>query len=167
MRIILIYAICLMYVNVQAQSNRIIFDETRNQNILYGQCDADAFYEDGFNHWFITEYENYEIDPLLHEFNLSAEIDEVIVFFATWCGDTKRELPRFVKITEQEVFNGINVIYFGLDSNKQSDELDVDEYRIIYVPTFIFYKDGREIGRIIEEPGMGLEKDIISFTVAK
>jgi thiol-disulfide isomerase/thioredoxin len=167
MRIIFFCVVCLIWFNVNAQFNRIAFDDARNQNILYGQCEADAFYKDGFKQWFITEYDNYEIDSLLHKFNLYDEIDEVIVFFATWCGDTRRELPRFVKITEQEVFNDINVIYFGLDSNKQTDDVDTDEYRIIYVPTFIFYKDGSEIGRIIEAPSMGLEKDIISFTIPK
>jgi hypothetical protein len=41
--------------------------------------------------------------------------------------------------------------------------MDLTSYNIVYVPTFIFYKDGVEVGRIVEAPKHSLEIDIINI----
>lgn len=150
-----------------SQVNRVVYDEVRNQNIIYGQCDLSAFNHEDFITWFKQEYDDYAVDISVNDFTLAESIDEIIIFFSTWCSDSRRELPRFAKILEEDAFNGISIFYYGLDSAKKTDIIDADIYEIYYVPTFILYKDGKEIGRIIEQPDMSLEKDIISFTIPR
>jgi thiol-disulfide isomerase/thioredoxin len=146
-----------------SQSGLIIFDEIKQQDILYGYCSKDDFSKDDFSKWFNNEYSNYQVDKVILNNDLSKYFDKVIVFLATWCGDTRRELPRFVKISETLSFKNVEVIYYALDGEKNTDDIDVSEFDINYVPTFIFYKEDVEIGRIVEQPKNSIENDILNF----
>lgn len=46
---------------------------------------------------------------------------------------------------------------------KKAEGFDIDQFIIERVPTFIFYKNESEIGRIIETPVETLEKDILNI----
>ena len=47
-------------------------------------------------------------------------------------------------------------------SKKTSDNLQ-EGFDIIRVPTFIFFKDGKEIGRFVEYPRESVEADILKI----
>ena len=47
----------------------------------------------------------------------------------------------------------------AVDRNKEDLNGEVDSLAIELVPTFIFYREGKEIGRIEESPRETLEKD--------
>lgn len=85
---------------------------------------------------------------------------QVIVFLGTWCGDSKREMPRFFKIWDQAGIPMSKVSLYGLDRTKKDAEGLTVKWKIEYVPTFIFVRNGQEIGRIIEKPKGTLEGDI-------
>jgi tetratricopeptide (TPR) repeat protein len=86
------------------------------------------------------------------------------IFLGTWCGDSKREVPRFLKVLDQLSFpeKNIRVIALGgLDSLfKQSPGKEETGKGIFRVPVFIVYKNGVEINRINEYPVFSLEKDL-------
>ena len=84
---------------------------------------------------------------------------EVLVFFGSWCKDTKRELPRFLA-----TLNGANNQFFdarflGLDRSKNDSAGVAASHHITNVPTFIFLRDGQELGRIVEQPTDLIEKE--------
>ncbi len=83
----------------------------------------------------------------------------VKVFFGTWCDDSKRELPRFFEIIDALENPRLTYDLYGLDRSKQDEGGEAERYAIEYVPTFIFHKNGREIGRIVESPMVNLESD--------
>ncbi len=84
----------------------------------------------------------------------------VIVFLGTWCGDSKRNVPAFIKLLESAQNQHFTAEYWGLDRTK-SDELGMTKtYAIKRVPTFIFIENGTEFGRITENPGVSMEDDI-------
>jgi thiol-disulfide isomerase/thioredoxin len=86
------------------------------------------------------------------------------VFMASWCGDSKQHLPHFVKLVHKTKLK--NVSYYALNRQKQMDDLDfigLSSFEIERVPTFIVYKGGKEIGRIVETPKVSLEKDILNI----
>ncbi len=92
----------------------------------------------------------------------------MIIFLGTWCGDTQRELPRFQKIIETEKIPLRVIEYHALNRNKESGEALPAEYGIRFVPTFVFLRNGKEIGRIVEAPRKSLEEDIVDiFSAAK
>jgi thiol-disulfide isomerase/thioredoxin len=95
----------------------------------------------------------------------------IICVLGTWCGDSVREVPRFVKLLNAIDNKNIKLKMFAVGrkdnelasawEKQNGHEVGVRaEYEIKFVPTFIFYKKGVEIGRIIETPEISLEQDM-------
>jgi thiol-disulfide isomerase/thioredoxin len=91
---------------------------------------------------------------------------EAVVFLGTWCGDSRREVPHFMRIAEKSRIPSDRIRYYGLDRTKKSPDGLTDTYSIERVPTFIFLMKGDEIGRIVELPRSTLEGDLFEILVA-
>lgn len=89
----------------------------------------------------------------------------------TWCGDSRREVPRFWKLLDEIALPGLELVMVGVGRTDapealawQADHGVTPGYRerfgIEYVPTFIVSVDGEELGRIIETPTVSLEADL-------
>jgi hypothetical protein len=130
--------------------------------MMIGRIKASDFLKTPYKSWYKEEYNAYNVD--VKELLKCEKIDKSIkikVFFGSWCGDSRREVPRFIKILDYLKFKNKRVQYTGLDRSKTAPGMNLIEYNIQYVPTFIFYRNGKEIGRIIEAPAESLEKDLI------
>ncbi|MFL6291415.1 MAG: TlpA family protein disulfide reductase [Thermoanaerobaculia bacterium] len=89
---------------------------------------------------------------------------EVTIFLGTWCGDSRREVPRFWKALDlagSDVPFAIH--YIGVDRQKKEPAAPVTNNDIRYVPTFLVHREGREVGRIVEESPHGIEKDLLAL----
>ncbi len=137
--------------------------------ILYGVCTKDSLLADPFGKWYNSGYESYlpntETISLLKKQttdNVSIEI-----FFGTWCGDSKREVPRFLKLLNTLSFPDKKVKLVALGGGdsltKQSPDHEESGKGIFRVPTFIIYRNGIEVNRINEFPVFSLEKDLLSI----
>ena len=87
----------------------------------------------------------------------------VVVFFGTWCHDSKRELPKALKIFNEIGINDENIELVAVGLDKKEPQGRAAKLKIIYTPTIIFFRESKEIGRIIEKPVRSLEKDIESI----
>ena len=85
---------------------------------------------------------------------------KVVVFFGTWCHDSKRELPKALKIFNVIGINDENIELIAVDLNKKEPLGRAAKLNLVYTPTLIFFREAKEIGRIIEKPDISLEKDI-------
>ena len=83
---------------------------------------------------------------------------QVDVYFGTWCHDSQREVPKFLKILAEN--SNISTRLFGLDYAKSEPSGAARSHDIKYTPTFIVYQNNKEIGRIIERPQVSLVADI-------
>ena len=81
------------------------------------------------------------------------------VYFGSWCSDSRREVPRFLKILDLASLSRLKLRFFGLDRTKKEPARLVKKGAIEKVPTFILKIDGREVGRIVETPETSLEHD--------
>lgn len=109
--------------------------------------------------------ENYDTVHISQNFTdmiklLAGDVD-VVVIMGTWCGDSKREVPRFLKIADLSSIPPQHIKFYGVDRTKTSSDGVTEKYRIDRVPTFIFLKNQQEIGRIVESPVHSLEEDIL------
>ncbi len=141
----------------------MIYDEDAEEEILLGYSDIDGLKKEPFASWFNPRYESYETDKSTIEELDTGKLENIhiIAVIATWCSDTRRELPRFLKILENIGFNLHRLAMIGVDSSKEdAGEFDISGLDIEYVPTFIFYEGDKELGRITEFPEESLEKDI-------
>ena len=136
---------------------------------IYGICTKDSLIVEPFGKWFTTNYDNYQpaIETITNLKKLSLENISIQLFFGSWCGDSKREVPRFLKLLSLIYFpeNKIQLIGVGTGDSlvKQSPQQEEKGLGIFRVPVFIIYKNGIEMNRINEFPAFTLEKDLMSI----
>ncbi len=145
--------------------NRVVMDEKAGQKVLLGKCNKSGFMNEEFKGWYDTNYVAYEPDlAIVDQFDLQSKMGlEVLLVFGTWCSDSRREVPHFFRILEQVDFNLSTLNMYGVDRNKKAPDIDTEKLKIERVPTFIFYKKGTEIGRIVETPQETLELDMFNI----
>lgn len=110
-------------------------------------------------------YTEYSCDSGIIE-ALRSKTDKVTsidVYFAFWCGDSENNVPPFMKILDKTGFPGIEVNYFIVDRKKPGEKFYFEKLNVERVPIFIFFKEGKEIGRIIENPKKTLEEDLLEI----
>jgi len=138
------------------------FENANGTLKLLGQVTLDRLMSDPFDEWYQTNFTEHPLDlETLETIDLS---DSITIFMGTWCGDSRREVPRFIKVLENESFDfsklKIVCLNSGFQNYKQAPEREERGVNIHRVPTFIFHEsDGTEIGRIVEEPIVSLEVD--------
>ncbi|MFH1321955.1 MAG: thioredoxin family protein [Bacteroidota bacterium] len=162
-------------------NKEIITDD--GHTMLIGLCDRNGLLGMPYKTWFEKEYNEYRVDTgTLETLRVSknpeglatdglatedlANINalhkdvRIVIFMATWCGDSKEQVPRFYKILDSLNYDESDLTLINLDRQKKSPANEEKGMDIQYVPTFIFYSNNKEIGRIIESPGQSLEKDM-------
>jgi thiol-disulfide isomerase/thioredoxin len=79
----------------------------------------------------------------------------VLVIVATWCPDSKREIPRFLAIMDAEGMRESQVTMVGVDRTKKDAGGLTDTWGVTRVPTFVFLRNGQEVGRVVERTPAG------------
>lgn len=132
---------------------------------MLGIVKKSDFLTEPYEEWFLPEYREYQPDvAILKEIGNKLNAFEIESFIGSWCGDSKRELPRFIKILESLDFPAANHKIFALDEDKKSSEGFENGKDIKRVPVFILYSNRKESGRIVEYPATdSLEKDLLSI----
>ncbi|SES80254.1 thioredoxin family protein [Thalassotalea agarivorans] len=83
------------------------------------------------------------------------------VFFGTWCHDSQREVPKFLKAIEKRPIVAYQLI--GLDYNKTEPTGRAAAANVKFTPTFVVYVNNEEIGRIVERTNKGFIEDITAM----
>ena len=140
-----------------------VFERANGSLNILGQASIERLMSEPFNEWYLKNHDEYQVDvEALESIQLP---DSITIFMGTWCGDSKREVPRFIKILETADFDlkklKIICLNTGFQNYKQAPEREEAGQDIHRVPTFIFHSESQEeIGRIVEEPIVSLEKDL-------
>ena len=125
---------------------------TKNENgNLVGIATKKDFQQEPYgSDWFNDFYSYYETDKGTVE-KLKPYLKDIKIkgFMGTWCGDSKREIPNFYKILDEAEFDYKKLELVTVNRQKKANGLE-EGFNVIRVPTFIFYKDGKEIGRFVE-----------------
>jgi thioredoxin 1 len=69
----------------------------------------------------------------------------VIDFFATWCGPCKMVGPKFEEFSNEAKYGKIKFLKIDVDE----DEDYTQEVNVEQMPTFIFFKGGKEADRLL------------------
>ena len=148
-----------------AQSlNQWIPDPETDERILVGYGNRQGLEDSEFNSYFETEYQAYQPVDTVCDYleNNTADI-KITIVLGTWCHDSQEQVPRFFRILDEIDFNPDKLIMIGVDRNKTGGEVDISDLDIKRVPTFIFFRDNKELGRIIETPMQSLEEDMMTI----
>lgn len=148
-----------------AQSNKA----TKNASgDLIGITTRADFNQQPYANWFNRIYDNYTVSPATAK-KLKKALKNVTIkaFMGTWCGDSRRETPKFYKLLSAANFDLKKLEMITVNRGKRTPDNLQKGYNIIRVPTFIFYKKDKEIGRYVEYARESLEKDILKILTGK
>ncbi|MEO0527829.1 MAG: hypothetical protein AAFZ89_11420 [Bacteroidota bacterium] len=159
--------VLLLFVTIsspaQPYNSEIINEDTP---YLLGKINQEALTRPAYSEWFLSNRKDYRPNPeIINTLKKELGTYTITVFMGTWCGDSKREVPRFYKILNEAQFpmERLTTVAVGQKKEiyKQSPGGEQEGLNIHRVPTFIFYKEGKEINRIVEHPVHSLEKDMM------
>jgi len=148
--------------SAQKKEATAVIDDAGN---LIGIANKESFLQEPFNEWFTTNYDNYTSNEEVIE-NLKPLLNQKITikaFMGTWCEDSQNQTPVFYKILDEAKFNNNNLEFIAVDRNKSTPNNLQEGFDIERVPTFIFYKEGKEIGRFVEYPQESVEADMLKI----
>ena len=132
---------------------------------LLGYINPVQFSNPPHSEWFVKGRDAYmpeqEVIGKIREVNKDDLSIQIVL--GTWCPDSRREVPRFMKILDLIDFPSSKVTFIGVDNSKQAPVGDYDKLEIERVPTFIFLRNKVEAGRIIENPVTSLEQDMLNI----
>ncbi len=82
----------------------------------------------------------------------------VKLFLGCYCGDSKKWVPRFFDLKQRLPIGQVDII--SVDTTKKDEKNMAAMVGLKKIPTFIFYQGSNEVGRIVEKPKGGLEKNL-------
>jgi thiol-disulfide isomerase/thioredoxin len=136
---------------------------------LLGKCGIGALKRGPYSEWFEKNYNDYAPASQILSALAASSIKQATftIFFGSWCGDSKREVPRMLKTLHQCGIQDDKIELVAVDNAdfalKQSPTHEERGQGIFRVPTLIVNHKGKEIGRIVEFPVESLERDLLTI----
>jgi hypothetical protein len=111
--------------------------------------------------WFSKSYESYspdlaEVEKLKQEANI-----KILVFGGEWCPDTRNLLPKFYKTTDLAGINRDSISLYFLNHKLKAKGSPTQKYHISSVPTFIVFRNDKEIGRFSDKSDGRVEENLV------
>lgn len=160
---ILLFSLNSFSMYAQSDYDKSIDKET-NAVIYKGEISfEDLLKEPGFS-WFHEGITNYTPKRDAIAF-LQKELPgyEVIVFIGTWCEDSHLMIPQLHNVLKAAEYPFRRLSLYGVNRAKETKFAEEKLYNISFVPTILLYKDGKEIGRIVESVQKSVEEDLVSL----
>ncbi|WP_452220646.1 thioredoxin family protein [Lacinutrix salivirga] len=168
---VLIFLFMSLQYGVAQTSNQEVIDDKGKAKLL-GVINKEGLKKPAYAEWFNKNYNDYAVNKtIVKQLKASLNHYTIKVFLGTWCGDSKLEVPRFYNVLETAKFptNQLEVIALDNteDAYKQGPNGEEKGMNIHRVPTFILYKNGKEVNRIVEHPKETLERDLLKIVTNK
>lgn len=147
-----------------ASVNHEIKDGNGN-TVLIGRGTRDRLQQAPFDSWFTKNYDAYTIDSnTANQLKPLLQHKQFLIFMGTWCGDSRREVPRIYKLLD---YCGVPAASIQLihvsnaDSTYKQSPGHEEQGRAIHrVPDLLIIDKKQEAGRVVESPVSSWEKDV-------
>lgn len=151
-----------------AQRRNKIIKDSNSEPMLIGYCTREVFNDSSFASWFNPEYESYYPDSsAIEALKKDMRNIDITIVMGSWCSDSQWHVPDFYKILDKINYPSDKVTLIAVNEDKKTEEDEIDTLNIKLVPSFIFYRDGSELGRIVESPEKSLEVDMLGILIKK
>ncbi|MBV2245760.1 MAG: thioredoxin family protein [Lentimicrobium sp.] len=162
----LFFVVLILSTSIMAMGqdvNSQVVDEKTGHLMLIGEVNRQGM--ENMGTWFSDEYEAYQpqADVMAEIKSLNADFPHVFIVMGTWCSDSREQVPHFYKLMDAIDYPDSQVFVVGVNREKKADNFCLGDFDIHLVPTFIFTRDGKEIGRIVESPSITLEHDLLNI----
>lgn len=165
-KIAIIFTLLLNLINLYAQTDSLHMQDDPDHDFIVGKCERIELQKGEFGNYFFEEYRNYSADKEILDGTKNKIFNYTIkILLGTWCHDSQEQVPGFFKILDDLDYNTNYLEIICVDKEKKAGDYDIFSLNIKRVPTFIFYKDDKETGRIVETPSNTLEIDIYNILI--
>ena len=145
----------------------------QNDNSLIGKMSVEKLKNSDHSEWFMKNYNLYKPEKeKLEQLQNALPKDDFHfeIFFGTWCPDSRREVPRMIKILERIGIEKGKYNLIGVNQFKdlpEAYEAISKKINLNRVPTLIFYKNGKEVNRYVEFAQVSLLDDLLLIVQGK
>lgn len=172
-KILLLLAFITLAINQSCMERRVINREVNTEEygkMLLGEQSRSQFSAAPYSDWYKNGYDSYKVDPAtlaaLKKEKLASY--NLVLFLGTWCSDSKRDVPRLMKILDELKYPESKIQIIAVNRKKESPNGEEVKYNITLVPTIVVEKYGKEVGRITEHAKSGsIEKDLLEIISKK
>jgi len=109
---------------------------------------------------FKEEYDDFQPSAMELDLIQTLQGGDMLVMFGTWCHDSEREVPRLLKLLETGEVTLQSLTLLAVDYDKKEPSGVARQHQLKYTPTFVLFKRGEELGRVIEKPTRSLAADL-------
>jgi thiol-disulfide isomerase/thioredoxin len=153
-------ATCLISLSAAAEA-------PKEEGVLLGDVTREQI-EEAVPEWVLAESESAPDPEAAHALAVVERGADVTIFLGTWCGDSRREVPRLWKALDLAgPALPFEIHYIGVDHDKKEPAGRESKDDVRYVPTLIVRRNGQEVGRIVEDAPGGVEKDLLALLTGR
>lgn len=149
---------------IKTELNLIVPDTIDDNMMLIGVINEEGLQNEEFIDWYKENYNDHILDTVTIK-QIKPKLNELTikVFMGTWCSDSQREVAALYKVLKKAEFDMNQLEVIALSQEKDTPNHLEKGFNIEYVPTIIFYKNKKEMGRYVEFAQDTLEKDILAI----
>jgi tetratricopeptide (TPR) repeat protein len=122
-----------------------------------------------YSEWFNKYYSEFKLPKKRLRLKSKLKKTTVDVYLGTWCGDSKKWVPQFVKLWDELGLKRSQLRLIGLYNDdkryKTSPNGEEQGQQIHRVPAFVFKSNGVEYARIVESPKNDLVTDVAQIAL--
>lgn len=164
LRLLILFLITVFFYSKIMYSDT--YKNSDQEKHLCGAFELDALLSDSlYAEWYLESYHEYEITDDITGLSDNLKDVKVEIYLGTWCEDSKEWVPKFIKLWDKLSLDKKQLHFTSLYDksifmkSKKGPKGEEKGKQIFRVPTFIFYKNDIELGRIIESPFENLVSD--------
>lgn len=152
-----LFIVCFLFLALNSSAqNYEAFADRDSSKMYVGFISEELLKSDSAFKWYAKAQSIYTPkQPVVKIFADNKDSVQLLVVMGTWCEDSHFVIPRFYKILEAAGFNKTNVPLLAVDRNKRDKTHLTHTLNITHVPTIIVYKNGKELGRVVEYGNTG------------
>ena len=114
--------------------------------------------------WFHNYYKQLKLPKKRLKLKSKLKKTTVDIYLGTWCGDSKKWVPQFIRLWDELGLKRSQLRLIGLYNDEKRYKIapngEEQGKQIHRVPTFIFKSDNVEYARIVESPKTDLITDV-------
>ena len=169
MRSILLLVLCTYFTFSYSQEINF-YKNAKGDRHLCGEFPVSYLNHDSlFSIWFHKNYSEFKLPKKRLRIKSKLKNTSVDIYLGTWCGDTQKWVPRFVKLWDELGLKRNRLRFIALYDDearyKTAPNGEEKGQQIHRVPLFVFKSKDIEYARIVESPRNDLVTDVAQIAL--
>ncbi len=154
----------LLLITACYSTKSVYWEKSKKEKVLLGYTSSSQLDNAKIFPWYYYGIRAYHPnDSLVQLIKPLSDSLGVLIVAGTWCGDTQTELPKMMRLLQKINTNDSLVNIQLVNRAKSNLYFQAKTMHVKAIPCFIFYKQGKEIGRIIEHANNSYEADLLKI----